>query len=567
MTKFNAAMDEKSLHEATATERCSIETFLAAGDDRKHRIDFAIANLVESGILASAEAASLRAVMESSSEAFDVAVTALALAADDELADAFARIFGAERMTERPAVEIQNIMSPAFLRKFRVFPLLVSDGTVSVAVADPTDLTGLKGCAFAFRRAFIPIIVTASELETLFQASNASGASEDLAESQTDSGDDAERLRDLASAEPAVRLCNRLISEAAKSRASDIHLEPCERDYRIRFRIDGALTDRERLTRAQGLAAVSRLKILSGLDIAERRRPQDGRFSFAVAGKPIDLRVVSSPNIYGESLVTRLLLRDDISLDLRSLGFSEESASRLHKLADRPHGILLLTGPTGSGKTTTLYALLRRLSERDLKILTIEDPVEYHLDRVLQTQVNPVIGLTFATALRSFLRQDPDIIMVGEMRDAETAHTAVQAALTGHLVLSTLHTNDAVSAVTRLIDLGVANYLVASTLIGVVGQRLVRRLCSCRQQEKPGPLAFDQNCPHCYGQGYFGRLAVVEVLAVNAAIAEAIREGADEGRLRKLAAESGLRTMLEDGAAKAELRLTTMDEFRRVVVA
>jgi general secretion pathway protein E len=428
---------------------------------------------------------------------------------------------------------------------------------VRIAVADPSDARCAKACHFVLGARMEGVVATGAEIEALLASDDTAAEPDEVADQ-----DDAERLRDLARAEPAIRQCASLVQQAVESRASDIHIEPAERAYKVRFRVDGILVDRTRLDSKLGLAVVSRLKILSNLDIAERRRPQDGRFTHKVGAHSFDLRVSATPTVHGEGVALRLLAREALAPDLSSLGFSDEDTRALHQLSDKPNGIILLTGPTGSGKTTTLYALIRRLAARSIKILTIEDPVEYRIEGVSQTQTNPAIGLTFASGLRSFLRHDPDVIMVGEMRDAETARTAIQAALTGHLVLSTLHTNDAPSAIMRLLDMGVEDYLVASTLIGAVGQRLVRKLCAnCRGsgEGESGP------CSHCAGTGFWGRIAICEVLTINEALRNAIKEAPTSGSLAGIARSNGFRTMRDDGEAKVRAGLTTEGELLRAI--
>ncbi|MFZ5616938.1 MAG: GspE/PulE family protein [Pseudomonadota bacterium] len=520
------------------------------------------------GLIAASDCAAIEKLAAADRRPLDLAICGLALAGEEALASGFAEIVGCERLPAAASVDLAlaKKTSAAFLAATRTVPVSERDGEALVAIADPTDLTGPRGCAFALGCPVRPVIATATEIDAFLRQLDADhDVSSEREVSLEVNGGDAERLKDLASAEPAVRLCNRLVAEAVKARASDIHLEPEERSFRVRFRVDGSLVEREALTIAQGLAVVSRFKILSSLDIAERRRPQDGRFTMPVGGRPIDMRISATPNVHGEGVVLRLLQRDDVSFDLEALGFTPEAAALLYRLSDRPNGILLLTGPTGSGKTTTLYALLQRLAARDVKILTIEDPVEYKIDGVSQTQVNPAIGLTFAHALRSFLRHDPDIIMVGEMRDLETARTAVQAALTGHLVLSTLHTNDAVTAVTRLLDMGVEDYLVASTLLGVVGQRLVRKICSlCGGASGPRDLA-TAPCPRCEGSGFYGRLAIAEILDVDEALRATIKGRPTAAELLRIARANGFRSLKEDGEAKIAKGLTTRQELLKAV--
>jgi general secretion pathway protein E len=537
----------------------------AQQEGRTTLVEFALRQLTAMDLIADRDRRQLSELVEGSRKPLDSAICGLALVDEESLADAFASIFGCSRGGANFDAELHRALSPEFLKSTRSFPLCDLGDRVLVALADPTDLTGLRGCEFALGKRASPVIATASELEALFLRIESAADPNTDADIAHDPGDDADRLKDLASAEPAVRLCNRLVADAVKARASDIHLEPEERAYRVRFRIDGALYEREIQTVKQGLAVISRFKILSNLDIAERRRPQDGRFSFPVAGRLVDLRISATPNVHGEGVVLRLLQRTDVAFDLEALGFTPEAAAQLHRLSDRPNGILLLTGPTGSGKTTTLYALLQRLARRHVKILTIEDPVEYRIAGVSQTQVNPAIGLTFASALRSFLRHDPDIIMVGEMRDLETARTAVQAALTGHLVLSTLHTNDAPSAVMRLLDMGVEDYLIASTLTVVVAQRLVRRICTaCSGPATPRNLPKDP-CGKCEGSGFYGRLAIAEVLEIDDPLRSAIKNQPTAADLARIARESGFINMKSDGEAKIAGGSTTRQELMKAI--
>jgi general secretion pathway protein E len=365
--------------------------------------------------------------------------------------------------------------------------------------------------------------------------------------------------------------------------ASDIHLEPFEGRLRVRYRVDGALREVEAPPSRLALAVISRVKIMARLNIAERRLPQDGRIRLATRGREIDLRVSTAPSVHGESVVLRILDREGVSLDFVDLGFSDDAAATYLQLLENPHGVLLLTGPTGSGKTTTLYASLLRLNTDERKILTVEDPVEYQLEGIVQVQVKPEIELTFASALRSFLRQDPDVMMVGEIRDLETAQIAVQAALTGHLVLSTLHTNEAAGAVTRLLEMGVPDYLLTSTLNGVAAQRLVRRLCpDCREAYAPDKalirrLKMDKllpggapktlyrasGCEACGGVGYRGRLGIIEVLAMSDEVRRLILTQADARAIEQAARAEGMRTLYEDALAKAAGGATSVEEVLR----
>jgi type IV pilus assembly protein PilB len=376
-----------------------------------------------------------------------------------------------------------------------------------------------------------------------------------------------------------------LITRAAADRASDIHIEPTERDLRVRFRIDGVLHEIMRTPRSIANAVVSRLKIMADIDIAERRRPQDGRINLKVGGKQLDLRVSSLPTIYGEKVVMRLLDTSTALLELKDLGFMGDNETRYEESFTKPYGTILCVGPTGSGKSTTLYATLNVLNRPEVNIVTIEDPVEYRLSGISQVQVNKKAGLTFASALRSFLRQDPDIMLVGEIRDQETANIAIESALTGHLVLSTLHTNDAPSAISRLIEMGVEPFLVGSALDAVLAQRLARRLCNqCKEAYTPTAEALQEagfpldgaddlptlyranGCSHCSNTGYRGRLAVHELMTVNEELELLAVERAPTEKLTKAAAANGMRTLRQDGLDKVALGLTSIEEIMRVII-
>jgi general secretion pathway protein E len=358
---------------------------------------------------------------------------------------------------------------------------------------------------------------------------------------------------------PIIRMLNALLAQAAREGASDIHIEAAERECQVRFRVDGTLREVVQLKRALHAALISRLKIMAQLDIAEKRLPQDGRIALKVAGRAVDVRVSTLPTGHGERAVLRLLEKDLGRLDLSRLGMAPDTLVRFDRLVHRPHGIVLVTGPTGSGKSTTLYATLLRLDRQTTNILTVEDPIEYHLDGIGQTPVNARIDLTFARALRSILRQDPDVIMIGEIRDGETAQIAVQASLTGHLVLATLHTNDAVSAVTRLLDMGIEPYLLSSSLLGVLGQRLVRRCCAvCGGPEHAA------ECETCGKSGYQGRMGIYELLEVTEPLQQLIHAQAAESALKDQAVAQGMRFLRQDGDRWVEQGQTTLEELLRV---
>jgi len=485
-----------------------------------------------------------------------------------------------------PAVPPLPERVPAeFFRAHRILPLDLRDDELHVVMATPQDEFARRALRLATGLRIVPAIGLESEIDAALaralEPAGLDGAAGDEAAS-AEAGDFVEHLRDLASEAPVIRLVNVLISRVTDLRASDIHLEPFDDGLHVRYRIDGVIDSAEVIEPRLAAAVVSRLKLLAQLNIAERRLPQDGRIKTRVKGRELDLRVSCVPTVHGESVVLRVLDRASVRFSLAELGFSPDTLTRFEALLARPHGILLVTGPTGSGKTTTLYGALSKLDAGALKILTVEDPVEYQLDGINQIHVHPQIGLTFANALRSILRQDPDIIMIGEMRDGETAQIAVQSALTGHLVLSTLHTNTAASAVVRMQDMGVEPYLITSTVNGVLSQRLVRRLCAhCRQPAElpaevvagsglrrflePGqPVYTAPGCAQCRQTGYWGRAAIHELLVVDGAVREAILQGADASRLQEMARQHGLVTLYEDGLRKVAAGVTSLEEVLRV---
>jgi len=394
--------------------------------------------------------------------------------------------------------------------------------------------------------------------------------------------DDVQRLRDIASEAPVIRLVNRLIAVAIEQQASDIHIEPMADSLRVRYRVDGVMSEIERLPIELQAGVASRIKILGRLNIAERRVPQDGRTKFVLGGREIDLRISTTPLMHGESIVLRILDRESVDLDFAELGFDAQAQQVMQPLFDAPNGIVLVTGPTGSGKTTTLYAALKMLNSTERKIFTVEDPIEYQLAGINQMQIKPAIGLDFVHCLRSILRQDPDIVMIGEMRDVETARTGIQASLTGHLVLSTLHTNSAAASVTRLLDMGTEDYLLASTLSGIIAQRLVRRLCDdCATADAGAERALDVlepqmrafvralperrmrrpvGCPHCRHTGYRGRTTVAEILVVDAEVRRMIVRGVSDRQIEEVARAHGMETLLQNGLRKVAGGETTLAE-------
>lgn len=483
-------------------------------------------------------------------------------------------------------------LSPRFMSSAKFFPFDLRDNQLSVAIADPLEHETLDSIRLA--TGLEPVVHLASETEIQDAIEKYHGAGSSylarLAESfgEADPGaelegvEDIEHLRDLALEAPVIRMVTLLISRAVEGRASDIHIEPMEKELRVRFRIDGVLYPVEAPPRQMGPAVISRIKLMAKLNIAERRLPQDGRIGLKVLGHDIDLRVSTLPTIFGESVVMRILDRagsGDISLE--KLGFSTALLERTVALTARPHGIFLVTGPTGSGKSTTLYSALRQINQTDKKIVTLEDPVEYQIGGVNQIQVNPQIGLTFAAGLRHIVRQDPDVIMVGEIRDLETAEIAIRAALTGHLVFSTLHTNDAPSAITRLVDMGVPAYLLSSSIIGVLAQRLVRVLCpDCKRAERvpvselpftpPAPtdgfarVCHPVGCATCHQIGFRHRIGIFEFMDIDDEMCRLIVQTSEANRLAEAAKRRGMKTLREDGFEKALAGITTVEEVLRV---
>lgn len=499
-------------------------------------------------------------------------------------------LVGSDRFPDAP-VEVAGL-SAQYLMTHAILPLSVEQGVLSVAMATAQDDFLRKAIRLATGLQVRPLLAPESELQAALErlyATPPEEADEDEGSGQGLFGADSEfveHLKDLASEAPVIRMVNQVISRVIDLRASDIHIEPFEDGLHIRYRVDGVLQAAEVAEAGIAAAVTSRIKLLAHLNIAERRLPQDGRIKTRVKGHELDLRVSTLPTVHGESVVMRVLDRASIRLNLDDMGFSSDTLERYRSLIDRPHGILLVTGPTGSGKTTTLYASLAKLDAVALKILTVEDPVEYQLEGVNQVQVLPQIGMTFAHALRSILRQDPDIIMIGEMRDTETAQIAVQSALTGHLVLSTLHTNTAAAAVVRLEDMGIERYLITSTVNGILAQRLVRRLCGhCRKPVELSAEILDKTglrrfmpagsatayaavgCPECKGSGYRGRTSIHELFVMDAPAHQAILSGADATALHEVARQSGMVTLYEDGLRKVAAGITTLEEVLRVTQA
>jgi type IV pilus assembly protein PilB len=478
-------------------------------------------------------------------------------------------------------------------RMYRCMPVAQADGTLQVAFEDPLNPARVDELGFIVRKEIQPVIANPAEIEKLIDryygqddGDNVSellkqlGEDTDMAKEveEVAATDNATAMADLADAAPIVRFVNLVVMQAVQDRASDIHFEPFETEFRIRYRVDGALYEMSPPPKHLAIPVVSRIKVMANLNISERRVPQDGRISFSLGNKQIDLRVSTLPTQFGESVVLRVLDRSSVNLEIESLGFPKYVYDFVSEVILRPNGIFVVTGPTGCGKTTTLYSCLRRVNTIDSKLLTAEDPVEFDIEGIMQVAINDGAGLTFSRALRSFLRQDPDIIMVGEMRDLETAQISIQASLTGHLVLSTLHTNDSPGAVTRLVDMGVEPFLISSTLMGVLGQRLVRTVCkNCRTPFEPteaqlsllnlsphdlGDKVFyyGRGCSTCNDTGYRGRKGIFELLIVNDPIRTLINERAPTVVVRQKAVELGMVTLREDGLRGIFEGDTTIEE-------
>jgi len=493
-----------------------------------------------------------------------------------------------------PSLPVENLgIAINYMRNAEIVPLQAEEERLVVAMSNPQDAFTCQAIGMASGKLVEPLLGLPTEIraniERLYggeaskQESGAGGDDEFEITSQDHNLDDIEHLKDMASEAPVIRLVNQIMTNAMTQRASDIHIEPFETHLKVRYRIDGVIHEVESPPPQLTAAIISRLKLMARLNIAERRLPQDGRIQLRAQGKEIDMRVSTVPTMHGESVVMRLLDKHSVKLDLNTLGFSDDNLRKVQQQLDAPHGVILVTGPTGSGKTTTLYSALTQLNTPENKVLTVEDPVEYELEGINQIQANPKIGLNFADALRSIVRQDPDIIMIGEMRDVETARIAIQSALTGHLVLSTLHTNDAASGITRLMDMGIEDYLITSTVNGILAQRLVRRLCpQCRESHPVLPeieqelglrhyqpegelrLWHAKGCSACGNSGYKGRSAIHEVLVMDDPLRRLILKHEDAGVLQEQARKGGMRTMYEDGLFKALKGVTTLEEVLRV---
>lgn len=536
----------------------------------------------------------MRLSEQTDDEKLPMLLVKLGLASEQVVAEVFAETTGLPMILEKDYPEsspFNETVSLKFLKRHQVVGVRRGDDGVLVAMADPVDRYIVQALALAINEKILPAVGISSEIEKALEHQLGSGKSlmgqigdHIGANSDADVDEsDIQQLKELASEAPVIRMVNLIFQNAVASRASDIHIEPFEGELKVRLRVDGVLREIESPPPKSTAAIISRIKIMANLNIAERRLPQDGRINLQILGKELDLRVSTIPTMHGESVVLRLLDKESIVLDFEALGFQKESLKRFFKVLEAPHGILLITGPTGSGKTTTLYTALNRINTPERKIITVEDPIEYQLPGINQIQTKGQIGLTFAGALRAIVRQDPDVIMIGEMRDLETANIAVRSALTGHMVMSTLHTNDAASGITRLLDMGLDDYLLTSTVNGILAQRLVRRLCNhCRKPYKASPAMIKEmnikkstkfgkvilyspgGCKECNGVGYKGRASIVEFLVMSDPLRRLIIDHAEASQLQQKAREEGMETLYEDGVRKAVGGLTTIEEVIRL---
>lgn len=549
-------------------------------------------NLQDKGKLSPSELKKVERVKKTAvAESLPHMLVKLGVCSEADVADAFAEACHFEKVaSDQYPLEMQlpDGVSLRFLKQFHVIGLGQDENSIIVSMMDPEDRFVIDALKLATGKQVVAKVGLLSEIDNALEVQYGEGRSqmdklvdglitEDIGE------EDLEHLKDLASEAPVIKMVNLIMQRAIDAKASDIHIEPFEQSLKVRLRIDGVLQEIDAPPVKSTAAVISRIKIMAKLNIAERRLPQDGRIKIQMLGKELDLRVSTIPTMYGESLVIRLLDKDNTVLDFTALGFAGRHLELFLETLAMPHGIILITGPTGSGKSTTMYAALKQLNTSARKIITVEDPVEYQMEGINQIQAKPQIGLTFAAALRSIVRQDPDVIMIGEMRDLETARIAVQSALTGHLVLSTLHTNDAAGGVTRLLDMGLEEYLLTSTVNGILAQRLVRKLCpACKEAFEPPPQLVENlrlrryqpegdivlykpvGCAACSGMGYRGRMAIIEFLPMTDPIRKLIMAHEEAGAIQKLAVEEGMQTLYENGLTKVVQGVTTLEEVMRV---
>ncbi|GAB6137123.1 type IV-A pilus assembly ATPase PilB [Halanaerobaculum tunisiense] len=548
--------------------------------------------LVEAGFLTEAELSQALEKQQETDKRLGIVLEELGLVTEESVMEALEYQLGIPRLDLNQIIidpEIINLISKSLAERHQAIPVKKEDNTLTVAMTDPLDVLAIDDIRIKTGYEVSPVISSKEEIEN---AINQYFGDDDIVEEFIadidstmeeieDSNLNTSNLRQMVQDAPVVRLVNNIISRAVKARASDIHIEPEEDQVRIRYRIDGILHTEMQIPKQTLSALVSRIKIMAEMDIAERRIPQDGRIQMKLSQTKIDLRVSTLPTVEGEKVVIRILDEESLMLGIDELGFSPEHKPIFKKMISQPHGMLLITGPTGSGKTTTLYSALSSINDADKNIITVEDPVEYRLEGINQVQVNPQAGLEFANGLRSILRQDPDIIMIGEIRDKETAEIAIHAAMTGHLVLSTLHTNQSAGALTRLINMGVEPYLVASSVMGVVAQRLVRKICpDCKRENEDEVIDsvlaeylqeqnefidyYGSGCRNCNETGYRGRTAIFEILDIDSEIKKLIIEKASAAEIEDIAKEKGMKTLTDSAFQKVKQGLTTLEEAMRV---
>ncbi|MBT8061843.1 MAG: type II secretion system ATPase GspE [Xanthomonadales bacterium] len=553
--------------------------------------DEVCAHLLETGRLAPADLKRAESYRDQHGGDLVTLLVRLGLVSERDVAEAESSLLKVDLVTAadlpEEGPELRNL-SHRFLKQNLLLPIRETETELHVVMANPREPFAIKALSMASGKRIVPLVGIASEIENGIEKLYGGGRSamgqiiDSLGGEAGDDIEDVEHLRDLASEAPVIRLVNLILQRAVEARASDIHIEPFENRLKVRYRIDGVLQEVEAPPASSTAAVISRIKIMAKLNIAERRLPQDGRIMHRVQGKALDLRVSTVPTSHGESVVMRILDRESIVLDFDSLGFDEELRQKFIKVLELPHGIILVTGPTGSGKTTTLYTALSQINTPERKIITVEDPVEYQLEGINQIQAKSSIGLDFAHALRAIVRQDPDVIMIGEMRDLETAKIAIQSALTGHMVLSTVHTNDAASGITRMLDMGVEDYLLTSTINAILAQRLVRTLHPDNREAVTllPEVARELGFPDCIEQdkytvyrpraseenpsGYFGRTSIMELMVMSDPIRRLVMQHATSGEINELAIAEGMRTMYQDGLLKCLAGRTSVEEVLRV---
>jgi len=545
--------------------------------------------LVEQGLITNEQLEEALEKHRNSSKSLGRVLIDLGLIKESHLVRALSEQVGLEfvDLTEYPVdASATGLLPEALARRYKALPIGDRDGRLLVAMSDPANVYALDDIRAMTNRDVQPVVATAGDIEQAIRKYSVMGDQvEQLASEAADQiEDDIDQVAAALEEAPIVKLVTAIMTQAVNDRASDVHIEPGEKDVRIRFRVDGVLHEVMRPKKNIQGGLISRLKVMADMNIAEKRVPQDGRVSIRVGGKALDLRVATLPTVYGEKVVIRILDKSQSLIELPKLGFAEDSYKRFEQSFRKPYGALLVTGPTGSGKSTTMYATLNILNNADRNIITVEDPVEYRMNGVNQIQTHAKAGLTFASALRSILRADPDVILIGEIRDRETAMIAVESALTGHLVLSSLHTNDAPSAITRLIEMEVETFLVASALDCIVAQRLARQLCErCKEAYDPEPAELQQagypehrwpdvsrlfrpvGCPQCANTGYRGRIGLYEVMAMSEEIERLTVERASSDAMRAVAIEQGMATLKDDGLEKARMGQTSVEEVLRVV--